>query len=55
MNPVDHPHGGGEGKSKGQPPGDPVGRPDDREAHPPKHKESDKLIVRGRAAARRRR
>ena len=36
MNPVDHPHGGGEGKTKGgRHPGHAVGRPDAREAHPP--------------------
>ena len=34
MNPVDHPHGGGEGKSKGRHPGHAVGRPDPRQAHP---------------------
>ena len=36
MNPVDHPHGGGEGKSKGgRHPGDAVGSPHAREAHAP--------------------
>ena len=36
MNPVDHPHGGGEGKSKGgRHPGHAVGRPHAREADPP--------------------
>ena len=36
MNPVDHPHGGGEGKSKGgRHPVTPVGRADARQAHPP--------------------
>ena len=36
MNPVDHPHGGGEGKSKGgRHPVTPVGRPDARQAHAP--------------------
>ena len=36
MNPVDHPHGGGEGKTQGRtPPGHAVGRSHAREAHPP--------------------
>ena len=36
MNPVDHPHGGGEGKSKGgRHPVTPVGRADARQAHAP--------------------
>ena len=36
MNPVDHPHGGGEGKTKGgRHPVTPWGVPDAREAHPP--------------------
>src|ERR687887_696785 len=44
MNPVDHPHGGGEGKSKGgRHPVTPWGVPTRG-----KRKESDKLIVRGR-------
>ena len=36
MNPVDHPHGGGEGKNKSgrSPSGDPVGRPHEGPSHP---------------------
>src|SRR5918992_503936 len=55
MNPVDHPHGGGEGRSRGGPPRAPpgggprLGKPTRR-----KHKESDKLIVRGRRRGKRR-
>jgi large subunit ribosomal protein L2 len=42
MNPVDHPHGGGEGKSKGgRHPVDALGRAHARQAHAPKHKESN--------------
>ena len=53
MNPVDHPHGGGEGKSKGgRHPVTPWGVPTLGKRTRRKHKESDKLIVRGRAAAR---
>ena len=48
MNPVDHPHGGGEGKSKGHHPVTPWGVPTIGKRTRPKHKESDKLIVRGR-------
>ena len=49
MNPVDHPHGGGEGKSKGgRHPVTPWGVPTLGKRTRPKHKESDKLIVRGR-------
>ena len=48
MNPVDHPHGGGEGKSKGHHPVTPWGVPTLGKRTRPKHKESDKLIVRGR-------
>ena len=33
MNPVDHPHGGGEGKNKGSAPGDAVGQADARPPH----------------------
>ena len=49
MNPVDHPHGGGEGKSKGgRHPVTPWGVPTLGKRTRGKHKESDKLIVRGR-------
>ena len=49
MNPVDHPHGGGEGKSKGgHHPVTPWGVPTLGKRTRPKHKESNKLIVRGR-------
>ena len=34
MNPVDHPHGGGEGKTKGSHPVTPVGQADARPPHP---------------------
>ena len=50
MNPVDHPHGGGEGKSKGgRHPVTPWGVPTLGKRTRRKHKESDKLIVRGRS------
>jgi large subunit ribosomal protein L2 len=49
MNPVDHPHGGGEGKSKGgRHPVTPWGVPTLGKPTRRKHKESDKLIVRRR-------
>src|SRR5437016_6980115 len=49
MNPVDHPHGGGEGKSKGgRHPVTPWGVPTLGKRTRPKHKESDKVIVRAR-------
>jgi large subunit ribosomal protein L2 len=49
MNPVDHPHGGGEGKSKGgRHPVTPWGVPTLGKRTRGKHKASDKLIVRGR-------
>jgi large subunit ribosomal protein L2 len=48
MNPVDHPHGGGEGKAKGRHPVTPWGVPTLGKRTREKHKESDKLIVRGR-------
>ncbi len=49
MNPVDHPHGGGEGKSKGgRHPVTPWGVPTLGKRTRAKHKASDKLIVRGR-------
>ena len=47
MNPVDHPHGGGEGKtSGGRHPVNPNGKPEGRTRRP--NKDSDKLIVRRR-------
>ncbi|MBA2298884.1 MAG: 50S ribosomal protein L2 [Actinobacteria bacterium] len=49
MNPVDHPHGGGEGKSKGgRHPVTPWGVPTLGKRTRSKHKESNNLIVRGR-------
>ncbi len=49
MNPVDHPHGGGEGKSKGgRHPVTPWGVPTLGKRTRSKHKESDTMIVRGR-------
>src|SRR5437763_13248400 len=49
MNPADHPHGGGEGKSKGgRHPVTPWGVPTLGKRTRSKHKQSDKLIVRGR-------
>src|SRR5207245_9660374 len=49
MNPVDHPHGGGEGKSKGgRHPVTPWGVPTLGTRTRRKHKDSDKLIVRPR-------
>ena len=48
MNPVDHPLGGGEGKSSGgRPPVSPWGKPEGKKTRHPK-KASTKLIVRGR-------
>src|SRR5215813_2033610 len=53
MNPVDHPHGGGEGKtSGGRHPVSPWGQKEGRTRHP--NKESDKLIVRRRNAGKKR-
>ena len=47
MNPVDHPHGGGEGKtSGGRHPVNPWGKPEGRTRRPTRP--SDKLIVRRR-------
>jgi large subunit ribosomal protein L2 len=47
MNPVDHPHGGGEGKtSGGRHPVSPWGKPEGRTRKP--NKPSDKLITRRR-------
>jgi large subunit ribosomal protein L2 len=49
MNPVDHPHGGGEGKSKGgRHPVTPWGVPTLGKRTRKKHKTSDKLIIRQR-------
>jgi large subunit ribosomal protein L2 len=49
MNPVDHPHGGGEGKQKGyHHPTTPWGVPTLGKRTRRKHKQSDKLIVRAR-------
>jgi large subunit ribosomal protein L2 len=49
MNPVDHPHGGGEGKSKGgRHPVTPWGVPTLGKRTRRKHKESDQLIIRQR-------
>jgi large subunit ribosomal protein L2 len=49
MNPVDHPHGGGEGKSKGgRHPVTPWGVPTLGKRTRAKHKESNQLIVRAR-------
>jgi large subunit ribosomal protein L2 len=53
MNPVDHPHGGGEGKtSGGRHPVSPWGQSEGRTRHP--NKESDKLIVRRRTVGKKR-
>lgn len=47
MNPVDHPHGGGEGKSSGgRHPVSPWGQPESRTR--PKRKQSDQMIIRRR-------
>ena len=52
MNPVDHPLGGGEGRSSGgRPPVSPWGKPEGRKTRK-KHKPSDKQIVRGRKRGR---
>lgn len=53
MNPVDHPHGGGEGKtSGGRHPVSPWGKPEGRTRKP--NKASDKLIVRRRRTGKKR-
>jgi large subunit ribosomal protein L2 len=53
MNPVDHPHGGGEGKtSGGRHPVSPWGQAEGRTRHA--NKESDKYIVRRRTAGKKR-
>ena len=52
MNPVDHPHGGGEGKtSGGRHPVNPAGKPEGRTR---RHKPSDALIVRRRRSNKKR-
>lgn len=48
MNPVDHPHGGGEGRAKGRHPVTPWGKPTKGYRTRPKKKTSDKLIVKRR-------
>jgi len=50
MNPVDHPHGGGEGKNKtaGRHPVTPWGVPTKGHRTRPKHKLSDRMIIRRR-------
>jgi large subunit ribosomal protein L2 len=53
MNPVDHPHGGGEGRtSGGRHPVNPAGRPEGRTRRP--NKPSDQLIVRRRRKGKKR-
>lgn len=49
MNPVDHPHGGGEGRSKGNHPMTPWGKPT-KGYKTRKNHQSDKYIVKGRKA-----
>ena len=54
MNPVDHPHGGGEGKSTpGRSPVTPWGKPTQGSPTRKKHKRSDAMIVRRRKGRRR--
>jgi len=55
MNPVDHPHGGGEGKNKGNIPVTPWGVPTLGKRTRKGHKDSDTLIIRGRRRGRERR
>jgi large subunit ribosomal protein L2 len=53
MNPIDHPHGGGEGKtSGGRHPVTPWGQKEGRTRHA--NKESDQYIVRRRTAGKKR-
>lgn len=53
MNPVDHPHGGGEGKtSGGRHPVNPKGKPEGRTRQP--NKPSDRLIIRRRSKRKKR-
>jgi large subunit ribosomal protein L2 len=48
MNPIDHPLGGGEGRSSGgRPPVSPWGKPEGRKTRK-RHKKSDRFNVRGR-------
>ena len=55
MNPVDHPHGGGEGKSTpGRAPVTPWGKITQGSPTRKKHKRSDAMIVRRRRKGRRR-
>lgn len=55
MNPVDHPHGGGEGKSTpGRAPVSPTGKLAQGSPTRQKHKRSDAMIVRRRRKGRRR-
>jgi large subunit ribosomal protein L2 len=48
MNPVDHPHGGGEGRAKGRHPVTPWGQPTKGYRTRPKKKSSNKFIVKRR-------
>ena len=48
MNPVDHPHGGGEGRSKGRHPVTPWGKPTKGYRTRSRNKGSDKFIVKRR-------
>lgn len=48
MNPVDHPHGGGEGRAKGRHPVTPWGKPTKGYRTRPRKKNSDSLIVQRR-------
>jgi large subunit ribosomal protein L2 len=48
MNPVDHPHGGGEGKNKGRNPCTPWGQPTKGYKTRSKKKPSSKFIIRRR-------
>jgi large subunit ribosomal protein L2 len=53
MNPVDHPHGGGEGKtSGGRHPVNPKGKPEGRTRQA--NKASDRLIIRRRSKRKKR-
>jgi large subunit ribosomal protein L2 len=53
MNPIDHPHGGGEGRTKGgRHPVSPTGKPTKGGATRKKHKSSDRAIVRRRRSKR---
>lgn len=48
MNPIDHPHGGGEGRAKGRHPVTPWGKPTKGYKTRAKTKPSNKFIVKGR-------